>query len=120
MFHLMNYNFLPQEHLRLQQLREEVVRLAQTGVCPVCRGKGWEQVLLEGHSRRLPGDGGEGQNSHTSHHGESSSKVSSCRKIQSGTHILHCILVFSKLPISRVNSSETGNFLFVLQFVLRK
>ncbi|XP_063859790.1 fas-binding factor 1 homolog isoform X2 [Scylla paramamosain] len=68
---------IDKEHLRLQQLREEVVHLAQAGVCAVCQRRGGAQLLLEppAGGRRLPGDGGEGHAPSVSRLGELTNSV---------------------------------------------
>ncbi|KAG7158759.1 Fas-binding factor 1-like [Homarus americanus] len=61
---LENVITLPMDHVKLEQLREEVVRLSQYGLCASCRTKGAANFVLEyvtkPYNGRLPGDGGEG------------------------------------------------------------
>ncbi|XP_071550692.1 uncharacterized protein [Panulirus ornatus] len=56
---------LENEHLKLQQLRGEVVHLVQSAICPLCRTKGAEFILdyvTKPYNGRFPGDGQEGHN----------------------------------------------------------
>ncbi|XP_045601846.2 fas-binding factor 1 homolog [Procambarus clarkii] len=55
---------LENDHLKLEQLREEVIRLSQFGLCASCQARGAAEFVLDrmtkSYNRRLPGDGGEG------------------------------------------------------------
>nr|XP_053635515.1 fas-binding factor 1 homolog isoform X2 [Cherax quadricarinatus]XP_053635516.1 fas-binding factor 1 homolog isoform X2 [Cherax quadricarinatus]XP_053635517.1 fas-binding factor 1 homolog isoform X2 [Cherax quadricarinatus] len=59
----MHQERIENENLKLEQLKEEVIRLSKLGLCATCRTKGAGEFLLERlkpQNGRLPGDGGEG------------------------------------------------------------